>query len=132
MFYLSSCCMHLMKRCSPCKVTFALMLALFIPLMAQGCGGGGGGSDSGTVSATVTWTAPAANTDGSPLTDLAGFKIYYWATGNEANPSVKTAAATATQDVVTGLNQNTTYYFEVAAYDTSFNESARSNRIQFH
>lgn len=26
---------------------------------------------------TLTWTAPTENTDGTPLTDLAGFRIYY-------------------------------------------------------
>jgi hypothetical protein len=29
------------------------------------------------VYATLTWDAPTTNTDGSPLTDLAGYAIYY-------------------------------------------------------
>ena len=48
-------------------------------------------------SATLSWTAPTQNDDGSPLTDLAGFKIYYGtAPGNHptsiqiANPGITT------------------------------------------
>ena len=32
---------------------------------------------TGTGSATLSWTAPALNSDGSQLTDLAGYHIYY-------------------------------------------------------
>ena len=31
----------------------------------------------GTGSATVNWTAPTTNTDGTPLTNLAAFRVYY-------------------------------------------------------
>ena len=67
-----------------------LIYTAFIFLL-NGCadvGTGGSDSDSGSSSgatvlpkgdgtALVTWTAPAQNTDNSPLTDLAGFKVYY-------------------------------------------------------
>lgn len=137
MFYLPNCCAHLMKRYYLLgKAAFAITLALFIPLMAQSCGGkdGGGGSGSGTVNATITWTAPTQNTDLTPLTDLAGFKIYYSteATVPIANRSVQTAAVGDTTAVVSGLQKNTRYYFAVSAYDTSFNESAISNILPFH
>jgi hypothetical protein len=33
-----------------------------------------------TASATLTWDAPEANTNGSPLTDLADYTIYYGTT----------------------------------------------------
>ena len=37
-------------------------------------------------SATLTWTAPTQNTDGSPLTDLAGYRIRYGTSpGNYSN-----------------------------------------------
>ena len=33
--------------------------------------------------ATLSWVAPSTNEDGTPLTDLAGYKIYYGtASGN--------------------------------------------------
>jgi len=34
-------------------------------------------SETSTV-VTLTWLPPTTNTDGSPLLDLSGFKIYYW------------------------------------------------------
>ncbi len=36
-------------------------------------------------SVTLTWTPPTQNTDGSPLTDLAGYRIY-WGTGGGVYP----------------------------------------------
>ncbi|MFQ5610302.1 MAG: putative Ig domain-containing protein, partial [Woeseiaceae bacterium] len=33
------------------------------------------GSSTGSV--TVSWTAPTLNADGTPLVDLAGYRIYY-------------------------------------------------------
>lgn len=60
-------------------------------LLAAACGGGsatttnsgnggtGGGTPppaGGTGSATLSWNAPTQNEDGSPLLDLAGYKIY--------------------------------------------------------
>lgn len=37
----------------------------------------------GTNKITLSWTAPVANSDGTPLTDLAGYNVYYGtATGN--------------------------------------------------
>jgi len=38
---------------------------------------------------TVTWTPPTENTDGSPLTDLAGYKLWcLYATNNYGNPQI--------------------------------------------
>ncbi len=33
--------------------------------------------ETGSKSATLTWEAPTTNADGSPLADLAGYKVYY-------------------------------------------------------
>ena len=54
-------------------------------------------TDSGLGSMRLSWAAPTANTDGSALTDLAGFNIYYGQSpGNYSNqiqienPSINT------------------------------------------
>ena len=39
-----------------------------------------------TGSATLSWTPPTTNTDGSPLTNLAGYKIY-WGTSQGTYPN---------------------------------------------
>lgn len=74
---------------------------------------------------TVTWVAPTENTDGTPLTDLAGYWIYY---GNSAGiyPNrvevPDPAALSHTLELPAG-----TYYFVATAYNDSNVESAFSN-----
>lgn len=44
---------------------------------------------------TVTWTPPTENTDGSPLTDLAGYKLWcLYAENDYGNPAILPADAT--------------------------------------
>ncbi len=79
-----------------------------------------------TGSATLSWTPPTQNTDGSPLTDLAGYKIR-WGTSQGSYPSSVTINNPGvTTYLVENLTPNT-YYFVASAYDTSGNESANSN-----
>jgi hypothetical protein len=76
--------------------------------------------------ATLTWTPPQFNTDGTQLTDLAGYKIY-WGTsqGNYTNSKTVNGAG-ITSDMVQQLTPGT-YYFVVTAFDAGNNESAYSN-----
>lgn len=75
---------------------------------------------------TLSWVAPSTNADGSPLTDLSGFKIYY---GN--------APGNYTQSIDTGISTTYTFkglapgswYFSVTAYDDSGNESSFSTEV---
>lgn len=74
--------------------------------------------------ATLSWSAPPANTDGTELTDLAGYKVNYG-----------TASGVYTQKIDVGnVNSHTlsnlsdgTYYFAVSAYNALGKESAYSN-----
>ena len=78
--------------------------------------------------ADLTWTAPTTNSDGSPLTDLAGFRVYqrdYTGTYDNANP-IAELPPTATSHKVTGLVEGH-YVFKVTAFDTKGNESYGSN-----
>src|SRR3989344_2041700 len=76
--------------------------------------------------AVLSWDPPTTNTDGSWLTDLGGYRLYYGtASGNYG--SVIDAGNVITH-TVTGLS-NGTYYFVVTAYDTSGNESGFSNEV---
>lgn len=65
--------------------------------------------------ADVTWSAPTTNTDGSALTDLAGYQIYYGTSPGALTQSINVPNATAVDYVVQGLTQGT-WYFAVAAY----------------
>jgi hypothetical protein len=79
-----------------------------------------------TGSATVSWTPPTTNTDGSPLTNLAGYKVY-WGTalGNYPN-SVTLNGAGLTSYVVTNLTPGT-WYFVATALNSNGVESTFSN-----
>ncbi len=75
---------------------------------------------------TLSWDPPTTNADGTPLTDLAGYKVYY---GNASgNYTSNLDVGNVTTYTVTGL-QPGTYYFAVTAYDTSGNESDFSNEV---
>jgi putative Ig domain-containing protein len=83
-------------------------------------------TDSALGSITLSWTPPTQNTDGTPLADLAGYKIYYGLQeGNYptridiSNPGIATF-------VVDGLPANT--YYVVATSVNAFGvESTYSN-----
>ncbi len=83
-------------------------------------------SVSGGGVATLSWTPPTTNLDGSVLTNLAGYKIYYGTQpGNYPNViTIKNPGLSAY--VIENLQPNT-YYFTMTAYNTSGSESPYSN-----
>src|SRR5262245_58221875 len=80
--------------------------------------------------AQLSWSAPTTNVDGSPLTDLAGYKVYYGlASRTYGTP---TDVGNRTTYPLTGLTAGLRYFIAVTAYDTSRNESAFSfPEVQF-
>lgn len=80
-----------------------------------------------TGSATLSWTPPTENTDGSTLTNLAGYKIYYGTSAGNYTSTVDLANPGLTSYVVDSLAGNTTYYFVMTAYDVDGNESGYSS-----
>ncbi len=83
-------------------------------------------TQSATGSATLTWTPPTANTDGSPLTDLTGYKIYYGTSrGNYPNEIMVDNPGLATY-VIENLSANT-YFFVTKSVNSQQIESEFSN-----
>lgn len=74
---------------------------------------------------TLAWTAPTTNTNGSALTNLAGYRIRYGTSATSLSQSTQVANAGATGHVVQGLALGT-WYFSVAAYNTAGTESVES------
>jgi hypothetical protein len=104
------------------KKSLLYLFLLFMAVTALSCGhssGGGGGT------ATLDWTAPTTNSDGSALTDLAGYKVYY-GTASGSHPQSIDVGNVATYEV-TNLPNGFTYYFVVTAYNQSGVESDPSN-----
>ena len=75
--------------------------------------------------ATVSWVAPTTRTDGTPLTNLACFRIYYGATSGSYPNSVSVTNPNLTSYAIDALPAGT-YYFVATAFDASGNESAYS------
>jgi hypothetical protein len=79
-----------------------------------------------TGSATLSWTPPTENTDGSPVTDLAGYHILYGTSAGALTTTITVANAAETSYVVGGLAPGT-YYFAVVAYNSAGMDSPESN-----
>jgi hypothetical protein len=77
-------------------------------------------------SADISWTAPTTNTNGSTLTDLAGYDIYYGTSASSLTQKVQVTNVGLTNYVISGLTRGT-WYFAVAAYTTAGAESSLSN-----
>ena len=75
--------------------------------------------------ALLTWIAPFMNTDGTSLTNLAGFRVYYGISASTLSQTVQIPGPTATFYNITGLGAGT-WYFAVSAYATNGSESTRS------
>jgi hypothetical protein len=79
-----------------------------------------------TGNATLSWVAPTQNSDGSPLTNLAGYNIYYGTDSNALTQTIQVADPAALGYVITGLTSGTTWYFAVTSYTSAGEESSRS------
>ncbi len=75
--------------------------------------------------ASLSWTAPTTHTDGTPLTDLAGYKVHIGSASRQYDQ--KLDVGKATNYTVSNLTDGGTYYFAVTAYNTSGVESTYSN-----
>lgn len=80
---------------------------------------------AGTTS--LVWDPPATNTDGTPLTDLAGYKIYYGTTPGSYTNIID--VGNVTTSVVNNLTDGLAYYFAATAYDSAGIESSFSNEV---
>ena len=114
-------------------------------LALAGCGGGGDATDDSqapqseeqaqghvgalvapsakearamTHSATVSWTAPVQNTDGTPLTDVAGYVISFGTSPTSLTKSIVVSDPGLTTGTVRALPAGT-YYFSVATRNSS-------------
>jgi hypothetical protein len=81
---------------------------------------------TGTV--TVDWTPPTENTDGSVLTNLAGYEIYYSTNPNNLTESVKVTNAGLSAYTMSDLASGT-WYFAIAAVSSTGAQSTRSETI---
>ncbi len=95
------------------------------------CSGSGGNALAMTTvtlrTAVLSWTAPTQNVDGSALTNLAGYKVY-WGTTPLTYSSSASVSGAGTTSYTTNLAPGT-WYFAVSALDSTGGESAKTNEV---
>ena len=82
-----------------------------------------------TGSATLTWVPPVTNSDGSLLTNLAGYRVQYGRASTSLDQVKDVAGATTLTTTVNGLASGT-WYFAVRAYSAAGSVSDVSNVAQ--
>ena len=112
---------------------------MFVSPSILGCGGGaGGGGGAEQVSpppsqvagtATVLWDEVTENADGSPCTDLAGYRVHYSTNTPVSVGSPMKQVGTTTQATIDNLVKGQTYYFRVSSIDFAGNESISTEEI---
>ncbi len=71
-----------------------------------------------TGSAMISWMPPTTNTDGSALTNLAGYRIAYGTSASALNTVANVPTAGVTSYTIDNLSAGT-WYFTVTAYTSS-------------
>jgi uncharacterized protein YceK len=127
----------------PKNSTILILFILMLLLLLSGCGASGSDLSASTMSdnnsvantnitsdsrksAVVTWDAPTINDDGTPLTDLSGYKVYYGTSSGNYEQTIDVGNYTSIE--IDSLTDGT-WFFSVKAYDSSGNESAFSNEV---
>ena len=82
-----------------------------------------------TRTATLNWTPPTQNMDGSPITNLAGYKVMYGSSPGQYSQSLSVPVPTMTSVAIEALEAGRTWYFTVKAVNTSRVESDFSNEV---
>lgn len=78
-----------------------------------------------TGAATLSWLPPTENEDGSPLTDLAGYYIYYGTDESALTQRIRVDNASVSRYLVENLSPST-WYFSIKAFSSTGAESAFS------
>ncbi|MGH8294327.1 MAG: fibronectin type III domain-containing protein [Steroidobacteraceae bacterium] len=131
-----------------------LCAAAALGLALSGCGGGGGGGAAGSAATsqaitsssaantaldsppptasigavTLNWTPPTENTDGTSLTNLAGYDIHYGTQPGNYTQTVSVSNPGIATYVVDNLSPGT-YYFSVTAVNAQGAESPLSQAV---
>jgi Calx-beta domain len=87
-----------------------------------------GGAATSTGTATLSWTAPTLDTNGSPITDLAGYNIHYGTSPTTMTHVVAVNNPASGSYTISNLAAGT-WYFAVVAYNAQAVESSFSNVV---
>ena len=82
------------------------------------------GASAPAASLSLEWDMPTCNADGTPLTDLAGSKLYFGSASGHYTTALDLGNTTTA--TVNSLVEGQTYFFAMTAYNAASNESAYS------
>ena len=82
-----------------------------------------------TGTATLSWLAPEMNSDGSPLTNLSGYRIYYGNASGQYDRQLEISDAATMTAVIENLTAGA-WYFAATALNSEGLESDLSNEVQ--
>lgn len=109
---------------------------LVLAILVSGCNDPGPGPAASSNAAlasgksvTLSWDAPTTNTDGTPLTNLAGYTIYYGTNPGHLDQSVQISNVGVQTYVLDDLPSGT-WYFAIMAVTASGGESSLSNLVE--
>lgn len=77
-------------------------------------------------SATLSWTPPTENSDGSSLTNLAGYRVHYGRSPTTLSQTVEITNSSLSTYVIENLSAGT-WYFAVVAINSGGTTSIQSN-----
>lgn len=113
-------------------LVFAVLLGTFSGCDDQSSGQAASASaamsSAQTVSAELSWTAPSLNTDGTALTNLAGYRVYYGTEATALNSMVQIVGPSVTTCVLTDLSPGI-YFFAIKSYNIDGTESDLSGVV---
>lgn len=81
-----------------------------------------------TGSVQLAWIAPQTNADGTPLSDLAGYRVRYGTQSGSYSNTIDIPSPHTLNHVLTGLPPST-YYLVVTAYNSENVESVTSVEV---
>ena len=108
---------------------YIFLILICIALTACQEDSSGTSSDSGangTGTATLSWLPPTETTDGSTLSNLAGYKVYYGTGSGDYLNEITIENPGIASYMIENLTNGYTYYFAVTAFDENGNESGFS------
>jgi hypothetical protein len=88
----------------------------------------GSGTTATTSSITFAWQPPTENTDGTPIHDLAGYKIHYGTASANYTQVISINNSGLTRYVLENLARGT-YYFAITAFNSKGLESGLSGEV---
>ena len=92
--------------------------------------GSASSATTATKSITLSWNPPTQNSDGSSLTNLAGYTLHYGTNSQDYTGSIEITSATQTSYTVSDSNfPPGKYYFAISAYNAQQVSSSLSGEI---